>query len=330
MDNLELQKMLEKQEQDLLEFLATIRKQMEYIRNKEKLFRLYINHYTKKPTYYAHLFDNNGRQTDVRISCKTTDKEQAKLYALKYREKFLNKYFAKKNKTDFYNLLKNYYTEKSDLFKKAQKKRNIREKQIKGYKAFIDNYFIPFLETRKITTIEKANNIDLLEFFQDYCQDEKLNGKYSLSAKTINSNISCSIAPIFNQILREKSIFILNKNINIKDNKRKSIGLIPIRTTFSILLNDFFWAKEKKTEKGKTPFLTYKIKNIEKYRLYCLLGNLCGLRNAEILFLKKTNIILIGKTYFLNIENSRLDETGTKTEAGKRLVPLHHFVYKKI
>jgi integrase len=34
--------------------------------------------------------------------------------------------------------------------------------------------------------------------------------------------------------------------------------------------------------------------------------------------------------YFLDIENSRIDGTGTKTEAGKRLIPLHSFVYKKL
>jgi hypothetical protein len=176
-------------------------------------------------------------------------------------------------------------------------------------------------------------SLEIIEEFQLYCQDEKQNGKYSLSAKTINGKISCAIAPIFNQILKGDSLFIQNKKIAIsEDNKdRKTIGIIPIRTTFSILLNDNFWIdwtdKNKKTE---VPYLAHKIRNLERYRIYCLLGNLCGLRNAEIFMLRRENIVLIGKTHFLNIENARTDFSGTKTEAGKRLVPLHPFLYTKL
>jgi integrase len=328
----ELQRLFTKQESELLLSLSTIRKQMKVLDGENHLFRLFINNYTKNPIYYAHLFDDDGKQTDARMSCKTTDKEKATLYAIEHREAFLKDYFSKKNKNDFYTLLTEYYTEKSELFKKARNKRNIRDQQVKKYKGFIDNYFIPFLQNKKITSFEKANNIDIIEEFQLYCQDEKQNnmGK-SLTAKTLNDRVDCAVAPIFNQVLKEKSLFLIMKNINVKakEGEKKSIGVIPIRTTFSILLNDFFWQKVKKTD-TKTPFLVNNIRNIEKYRLYCLLSNLCGLRNGEIVMLKKENITLIGKTHFLSIENSRIDGTGTKTEAGKRLVPLHPFIYQKL
>lgn len=327
----ELQRLFEKQEKELLQSLITIRKEMAIIDGQKQTFRLYKPDYLKNPIYYAHLFDDNGKQTDARMSCKTIDKEKAKLYAIEHREDFLKEYFAKKNKDDFYKLLTEYYTEKSELFKKAKQKRSVRDKQVGLYKGFIDNYFIPFLKIRNITAIEKANNIDVIEDFQVYCQDEKQNGKYSLSAKTIKNDISCAVAPIFNQMLKEKSLFILNKNIFIKaqGKEKKPIGIIPIRTTFSILLNDNFW-KNENVNTSKIPFLTNKIKNIERYRLYCLLSNLCGLRNSEIFLLRKENIIPVGRIHFLNIENSRIDGTGTKTEAGKRLVPLHPFIYKKL
>ncbi|GHV77558.1 hypothetical protein AGMMS49942_23790 [Spirochaetia bacterium] len=328
----ELQRLFTKQEYELLQSLATIRKQMAIINGDAPLFRLYINNYTKTPTYYAHLFNDDGHQTDVRISCKTTDKEKAKLYATEHREAFLKEYFDKKNKDDFYNLLTEYYTEKSELFKKARQKRNVREKHVKEYKAFIDNYFIPFLKRQKLVNFNKTNNIEIIEDFQTYCQDGQQNDMHhSLSAKTINNNISCAIAPIFNQVLKEKSVFALNIKMNLiaKAGEKKSIGVIPIRTTFVILLTDFFWLKMK-DDGNKIPFLVNKIQNIEKYRLYCLLSNLCGLRNGEIFFLRKKSILLIGNTHFLNIENSRIDGTGTKTEAGKRLVPLHPFIYEKL
>jgi integrase len=305
---------------------------MEVLNEENHLFRLFINKYTKDPIYYAHLYDDDGKQTDARMSCKTTDKEKATLYALKHREAFLKDYFAKKNKDDFYKLLTDYYTEKSVLFKKAQKRRSVSKKAAKEYKAFIDHYFIPFLKNKNIITFNKANNIDLIWDFQLYCQDEKLNDMHhSLSVKTLKTALGCGISKIFNQVLKEKSLFILNKDIYLKakEGEKKSIGCIPIRTTFSILLNDFFWQKVTKNS-SKTPFLVNKIRNIEKYRLYCLLSNLCGLRNAEIFFLRKDSIKLIGRTYFLNIENSRIDGTGTKTEAGKRLVPLHPIVYDKL
>jgi integrase len=322
---LEVLRILEKQEQELLKSLMAVRQSMAVINGKKQTFRLYKPDYVKSGVYYAHLFDDNGVQTDARMSCRTTNEEEAELYAIEHREEFLKNYFSKKQKDDFYKLLTEYYTEKSELFKKAKKHRSLREKQIKGYKAFIDNYFIPFLQKQKITHIEKVS-LEVIEDFQVYCQDEKQNGKYSLAVKTMNSNITCAIAPIFNQILKEKSLFKLNENIAIseKNENKKTIGIIPIRTTLSILFYDNLWADwTDKNKKIKIPYLTHKIKNIERYRLYCLLGNLCGLRNAEIYMLRKENILLIGKTHFLNIENSRIDNSGTKTQAGKRLVPLH-------
>jgi integrase len=327
----ELQRLFTQQEKELLQSLATIRKQMSIINGDTSLFRLFINNYTKDPIYYAHLYDDNGRQTDARMSCKTTDKEKATLYAIEHREAFLDEYFDKKNKEDFYKLLTEYYTEKSELFRKAAQKRKLRQKQIIKYKGFVNNYFIPFLKIHKITSIRNANNKRIIEDFQFYCKDVKQNGKYALSVKTINDNMQGAIAPIFNQILEEKSFFALKlyENLKEEEGEKKSIGLIPIRTTFSILLNDFFWQKENDNT-NKIPFLVNKVKTINKYRLYCLLGNLCGLRNAEILLLRKENIKLIGKTYFLSIENSRTDGTGTKTMAGKRLVPLHPFIYTKL
>jgi integrase len=326
---LEFLRMLEDQEKELLKCLSAVRQQMAVINGKKQAFRLYKPAYVKSGVYYAHLFDDNGVQTDARMSCKTTDKEAAYLYATTNREAFLQEYFSKKQESDFYKLLTEYYTEKSELFGKAKQKRHLREKQIKSYKGFIDNYFIPFLQKRKITHIEKVT-LEVIEEFQLYCRDEKQNGKHSLSAKTINANVSCGIAPVFNQVLKEKSLFLIYKDIGVDgtNENRKTIGIIPIRTTLSILLNDNFW--EDRPEKTVIPYLTHKIKHIERYRLYCLLGNLCGLRNAEIYMLRKENIILIGKTHFLNIENSRIDKSGTKTPAGKRLVPLHPFVYDKL
>ncbi|MDR3049299.1 MAG: tyrosine-type recombinase/integrase [Elusimicrobiota bacterium] len=328
----QLKRLFASQEQELLQSLATIRKQMELLNEEKPLFRLYINKYTKDPIYYAHLFDDNGKQTDARMSCFTMDMEAANLYAKKHREEFLKDYFDKKNKDDFYKLLTEYYTDKSELFKKAKQKRSVREKHIKEYKAFIDNYFIPFLQKKKITSFNKGNNFDLIEEFQIYCQDKNQNVlRHSLSTKTINNNVSCAVAPIFNQVLKEKSIFALNIKMNLKpkDGERKSIGVIPIRTTFAALMDDRIWRIQNEAEKG-IPFLVNKIKNLKKYRLYCLLSNLCGLRNSEIFFLRKKSVLLIGKIRFLNIENSRIDGTGTKTKAGKRLVPLHSFVYEKL
>jgi integrase len=321
-----LSKILSIQEKELLKSLTTIRKEL-MILNGEKLFRLYINSYTKKPTYYAHLFDDDGKQTDARMSCKTTDKTKAEIYAMENRKSFLEKYYYNKNKTDFYELLTNYYNN-SPLLIKALKRRKIRNTQIIKYKSFIDNYYIPFLKSKNITTIEKANTLDIIEKFQEYCQNENMNElHHHLSIKTLNNNISCAVAPIFNQLLENKSAFILNYRLLEKED-RKSIGTIPIQTTLKTLLDDYIWERKEGTE--KLPYLTNHLKHLSNFRLLCLLGNLCGLRNAEIYMLRKKNIIKIGNTLFLNIENSRIDGTGTKTKAGKRLIPLHPIVYKHL
>jgi integrase len=328
-----LQDLLARQEMEMLQCLATIREQQMLLEGEKKLFRLYINTQTKSPIYYAHLFDDNGKQTDCRMSCQTTDKEKAALYAIEHRDDFLKGYYAKKSQEDFYQLLTEYYTENSELFERARQHRSVRPQQVKGYRAFIDNYFLPFLKLHKISTFEKANALEVIENFQNYCKDGKQNGNYSLKPETINRDISCTIAPIFNQVLKEKSVFVLNKKISLplKNEDKTAIGLIPIRTTFSILLNDLFWQKaDKATANSNIPFLTNKIRNMERFRLFCLLSNLCGLRNSEIYLLRKENILKIGGTYFLNIENSRIDGTGTKTEAGKRLIPLHPITHTKL
>jgi integrase len=325
--NLQMKELLERQELELLKCLAVVREQMAEINGNRKQFRLYKPAYVKSGVYYAHLFDDNGVQTDARMSCLTTDKETAYQYALEHRESFLKNYFDKKQKGDFYKLLAEYYMAENKLF--VRSKRDIRDNQIKKYQSFINNYFIPFLQKNKITNIKDVS-LEIIENFQLYCQDITLNGNFSLSAKTINNNISCAIAPIFNQVLKEKSLFKTEK-IALPITDKKKIGVIPIRTTFSILFNDNLWGDWTDTNNPtEIPYLTHKIRNIERYRLYCLLGNLCGLRDAEIYMLRRENITLIGKTHFLNIENSRIDKSGTKTPAGKRFVPLHPFAYNKL
>ncbi|GHV77113.1 hypothetical protein AGMMS49942_19340 [Spirochaetia bacterium] len=330
---LELQRLFARQETELLQSLTTIRNEMAILNGEKQLFRLYINNYTKNPTYYAHLFDDNGKQTDARMSCHTIDKEEAELYALEHREQFLKEYIAKKNKTDFYQLLTNYYTDNNELFLKALKKRSIRPQQIKQYKGFIDNYYIPFLKKNNITTLEKSNHIEVIDLLQSYCRDKNLNGLNSLTTKTLKGRISCSIAPIYNQILQEKSVFNQN-NIYEKEKpgERKSLGIIELKTTFSVLFNRSFWQKIDSNSAGdnKIPWLMNKVRNVDYFRLLCMLGNLCGLRNAEIYLLRVSNVRKIGDIYFLNIENSRIDGTGTKTQAGERLIPLHPIVYKHL
>ncbi|AEF85745.1 site-specific recombinase, phage integrase family [Treponema primitia ZAS-2] len=294
----------------------------------KELFRLYINDYTKTPIYYAHLYDDDGRQTDARMSCRTTDKEKAKLYATENRKTFLENYYKKKDKESFYNLLTNYYTENSPLLIKAMKKRDIGDQQIRQYKAFIDNYYIPFLKKNNITTLEKANTLEVVERFQEYCQDDKQNDlQHSITGKTLNNNLT-SIAKIFNQVLVTNSVFLLDYRVREKPGERKEIGIIPISTTLNVLFDDHLWSKNN--EKTTIPFLINKTRHIETFRLLCLIGNLCGLRVAEIYMLRKSYIKKIGDTYFFDIVNSRINQSGTKTPAGKRLVPIHPIVYKHL
>jgi integrase len=178
--------------------------------------------------------------------------------------------------------------------------------------------------------IKRLNQITIktLKDFQ-YCLIEKKNkkGERLLSNGTINDRIDGALKPIFTNLLLQ-GIIKTSPFIGVKFNLPESdtenrLDILPIYKTYSVLHNADIW----RLYKSESDIIKNKIANLrhyKKYRLICLLSATCGLRDAEIFYLRKSYLIKIRRVPFLEIVNSHnpKKEQGLKTENSKRKVPV--------
>jgi hypothetical protein len=104
---------------------------------------------------------------------------------------------------------------------------------------------------------------------------------------------------------------------------RKKRHTLKIYETMAVLFDQDMW-KLYKTKDGIKKNNVANPKHYKKYRLLSLLIATCGLRDSEIFYLRKENIIKIRRTWFFDIVNSHNpnEEPGLKTESSKRKVPI--------
>ena len=166
------------------------------------------------------------------------------------------------------------------------------------YHLIIINKFIPFLRQEKIASFDQIKTPTLNKF-----QDSLL--ERGLKPQTVN-RIFKAVRPVF-AYLERKEMLVENpcnrlKGLYVSDKDIKARGCYDL-------------------EKPKGVF-----NRRWKDELSCLLTLLIyttGLRNSEIKSIKMTDIIKIDGCYYLKVNKS-------KTPSGKREVPLHDFVYKKL
>jgi hypothetical protein len=242
----------------------------------------------------------------------TANKEEAEKLAVKYREAFIIDYYRKKSGVkDIYELFSNYYKPDKSLYLQEQLKREERKLSpviIKKYDGYMNHHWIPFLKENKITRIEEITLDGTIKSFQDYLI------KKEISKKTINSNIIDGvIKPVFNTVMKEKSIFNTTQKYNLKGIKQEQTGIPPQTKTLFILNNVDLW-KLYRDDKIKNE------KTYKKYRLWCLIAATTGLREGEIFYLRKSDRLNIKGVPYLFIDNN--DGRNLKTEFSKRKVPL--------
>ncbi|MDR3057938.1 MAG: tyrosine-type recombinase/integrase [Prevotella sp.] len=289
--------------------------------------------------YHVRYYDEKTKkEIPMKRTLNTSNRKEADKLAVKYREAFITDYYRKKSRIkDIIELFSNYYKPEKSTYLQNQLKRGDRKLSpeiIKKYDGVINNHFIPFLKENKITRIE-AITLDTIKSFQDF-----LIGR-EISRNTINKNITNGVLkPIFDSVMKEKSIFNTNIKINLKGEKQKQTGTLPQAETMFILNNLHLWKlyKKEKTDnphfkwRGTEDFSTLKKvmneKTYKKYRLWCLISATTGLRVGEIFYLRKTDMKLIMNVPYLFVSEN--DGRNLKTESSTRKVPIPPMTLKAL
>jgi integrase len=321
-------RLLVEQQVELAKRLREIDKVMPKKRTAED-YTIFKQKRKKEGFVYCVRYYVNGKVLPTKFSLKTTDYEIAVKRAISWKDSFLANYGVQKRRGNaFYNLLSGYYAENSKyLLESLKTRRQLSTKLIKGYNSFINTYFIPFLKQEGITKVENLKPDKILKF-GGWLRETK-----NLTAKTINDRINGAIKQSLDFLYLKERIQYnpfnegINTNIKAIKGEVKRRQIYPVNRLFDVLFEPCLWVLCK-TRSEIDKQLESQIKR-KKY-LLCLIAATTGLRAGEIFMLKKSSIEKIGGIYFLNIDNSRLDNSGVKTKNAYRRVPLHHFVYSAI
>jgi integrase len=248
--------------------------------------------------YYVR-YRHNGKMLPSKWCTGTNDFLQARAFAIRNREKIIAEYLESKADASLYTILASYYEKDSEYLQvDKNRKRTFCEQRRRIYHNFVNNKFIPFLKRRKITRFEQIKPSDLSDL-----QDELLAA--GNKPQTINDHLS-GVKLVFDHLVRKRGI-----EINpFKQLESLLVGEEDVKITGCYGL-----------DKLKGVFNTAWSGNTR--RLLCLLAYTTGMREIEIMRMRMSDIITIGKYRFIDIKES-------KTVNGIRIVPLHDFVFKKL
>lgn len=276
--------------------------------------RYYLEKITNKKIgfkYYVR-YSENGRLIPTRWCTHTNDYDSAVRFAIDNRNRLIAEYRERQNDkkpySELYPVLKKYYAKDSHYLEIDEKRgKKLGEKARINYHNFINQKFIPYLKKRGINSFEEIEVSILSKLQNILIADKKVKGKIipGIKPQTLKHYIS-SIKRIFDNMILEGIV---------KVNPCKSLTSIKI-------------TEENSEERGC--YETKLIKGVfnkswenELSYLLCLLIYTTGMRNSEIEQMKVNDIIFINEYKFIEIKNS-------KTKSGKRTIPLHGFVYKKL
>jgi len=317
---------LELQRDLLLDQLLEVENQMynQGMKRNKKGYTIF----DRNGVFYVKYTDlQTGKQISTNRSLGTSNREEAENLAKKLRESIIKSYYDKKNGVkDLSKFFREYYQlEKSKYLQEIlrTRQRKIAKKQIELFNGFVNNYFVPFLNEKKIKRLNEIT-IEKLKEFQNFLVEKEL------SPNTINKRINGAIKPIFTNLFVKNVIkttpFTNNLDFRFNLPERQSHNrrhTLPIYETMAVLMDKEIW-KLYKTKENIKHNKVANLKHYKKYRLLALLMATCGLRDAEIFYLRKENKIQIRRTWFLDVVNSHNpnEEQGLKTENSKRKVPI--------
>ena len=246
--------------------------------------------------YYAR-YSNNGKILPTKFCTHTNDLSTAEKFARENKERLVEGYLQRKDGR-MYNILESFYKSNTDAAVNDIYSLRISDQSRNNYHAILIYKFIPFLKQEKITCFEQITATTLNKF-QDYLLARKI------KPQSVNNNLK----PV------KRALANLTRKGLIKENPGMRIKGIPV---------------QRDDQKGRGCYELDKVKGVFDRRwkdgtsyLLTLLIYTTGMRNCEILRLRKEDIIQIDGCRFISIGK-------TKTPSGKRLVPLHDFVFRKL
>jgi integrase len=259
--------------------------------------------------YYVR-YSHKGKMLPTKWNTRTNILEEAERFARGNRDRLVEEYL-RKHDTVVYDLLEKFYAADSPyLVSEGNRNRALSDRRRDEYHAVIMRKFIPFLKEQRISSFDKITVHKLSDF-----QDWLLAGKYKIPGEkgagekirpqTVNDNLKA---------VRRLFIYLVRKGI-VSENPCRNLDSIPVRQADRDIRGCY------ELEKLKGVF-DKAWKKKESY-LLCLLIYTSGIRNSEIMQIKKSDIISMNGCHFIDIKQS-------KTSNGIRLVPLHDFVYRKL
>jgi integrase len=250
--------------------------------------------------YYVRYIDK-GKLIPSKWNTHTNILEEAEKFAQTNRNRILASYYSRHSPREvkLYEILEEYYKQGSS-FLENDKNRNriINEKTRSVYQHFMTNQFLAFLRDNNIKTFVEMD-IPLIARFQNHLLAQ------GLKPQSVNRYLG-SVRAAFSQLLMTGVI---------KYSAFESIRMLKTGAKYTSVrgCHDVDAINRVFTESWDDLF-SY---------LLCLMIYTTGLRNSEIARIKVSDLIEIEGSRFINVSKS-------KTENGKRLIPLHDFVYQKI
>jgi integrase len=249
--------------------------------------------------YYVRYW-HDGKMLPSKWCTQTNNLEDAQTFAIKNRDKLIREYMERQKRVSCFKILSDFFKKNSMYYNnELRHNRGFSDNHRRMYYKMINNYFIPYLKEQKINTLEKIDAV-LISDFQDHLLAK------DLKPQTINSYL-CGIKKIFSYLCSKGKIANNPFNnvtvLTVLEKDREMRGCYEI-DKFKNIFNGA-WKDE----------MSYMI-NLLMYST--------GMRNCEIEKLEVEDIIDIDGHAFIEIKEK------SKTENGKRLIPLHGYVKEQI
>jgi len=257
---------------------------------------------SKSLPYYVQYRNDEGKLINP-VSTRQKTEAAAHTWARLNRDRIVAKSYEKTGDPLKHILSEFYKNDSKILIGRKDRGEGIGDIHRKHCEAYCTNYFIPFFSENGIRSVHDITR-PILRELQDYIRDK------GNAAKTVNSAIS-ALRVIFDYLMEEEKIssnpcYGLKHLIVQGKEERGTLPLDKVQAVFKME-----WADNRS-------------------RLLSELGACCGLRNSEINALRVSSILEMNGHHYLDVQNAHDADTKTKTEAGRRRLPLHPSLAKRL
>lgn len=249
---------------------------------------------SKSLSYYVKYRNDEGVLISP-VSTRQKTEAAAHVWATANRNRIVAKSYERKG-DPLGELLTSFYAKDSKRLKRrADRGKPISDEYRIHCEGYCKNHFIPFFIENGIKSVHDVRR-PLLRELQDDMRDK------GLTAKTVNSAIS-ALRVIFDYLMDEEQI-----------DYNPCHGLKPLVVQGQEERGTFPLDMVKAVFKMEWPD--------QRSRLLSELGACCGLRNSEINALRVSSLLEMNGHHYLDVKNAHDATRNTKTEAGKRRLPL--------